>query len=244
MIKALVRRAFRAAGIEAQKLKSANTEGAILRNLLRHRPPAVVLDVGANIGQFAHGLREAGYRGRIVSFEALPDVHAELSRVASRDPQWTVAPCAALGSASGVAEMNVAGNVASSSLLSMLPAHASAAPESVYVRRDQVKIVRLDELAASILPPTGDVYLKIDTQGYEREVLAGATGLLPRVTAMQLELSLVPLYEGAPLFMEMIQLAERLGFELFNVAPGFRDDRIGRLLQMDGFFVRADRKAS
>ncbi len=128
MLKALAKRALRSVGIEVQKLRNANTEEAILRNLLARLRPEVVLDVGANIGQFAQGVRGAGYTGRIISFEALPDIHVELQKIASRDPQWTVAPCAALGSERGSAQINVAGNVASSSLLPMLPAHSTAAP--------------------------------------------------------------------------------------------------------------------
>jgi len=80
--------------------------------------------------------------------------------------------------------------------------------------------------------------LKIDTQGYEREVLKGATGLLGRVASIQVEISLVPLYAGAPTLTEMVSYIEGLGYELFSLVPGFRDARSGRLLQMDGFFIR------
>ncbi len=82
--------------------------------------------------------------------------------------------------------------------------------------------------------------IKIDTQGYELEVLAGATGLLPQTMALQLELSLVPLYEGAPAFVDAVHYMESRGFELFSVAPGFKDRRSGRLLQMDGVFLRRE----
>jgi hypothetical protein len=71
------------------------------------------------------------------------------------------------------------------------------------------------------------------------EVLKGASGLLARTVALQLELSLVRLYDGAPTFTEMIAFAEVNGFELFGLIPGFREKGTGRLLQVDGFFVRA-----
>ena len=83
--------------------------------------------------------------------------------------------------------------------------------------------------------------LKIDTQGYELHVLKGASGLLHRVVAMQLELSLVPLYEGAPTFSEMLSYMQSIGFEIFNIVPVFKDNRTGRVLQVDGYFVRGDR---
>jgi hypothetical protein len=86
--------------------------------------------------------------------------------------------------------------------------------------------------------PEGDLFLKVDTQGYELEVLLGASGLLPRITAMQLELSLIPLYAGAPVMVEMLQYLQSCGYQLFQFVPALRDERSGRLLQAEGFFLR------
>ena len=97
---------------------------------------------------------------------------------------------------------------------------------------------RLDEIAAPLVSATAKLMIKVDTQGYELEVLKGATGLLPQTVALQLELSLVALYEGAPTLVEMISYAQSQGFELFSIVPGFWDIRNGRSLQVDGFFVR------
>jgi hypothetical protein len=135
--------------------------------------------------------------------------------------------------------MNVSANLVSSSVLPMLGAHLDAAPESRYVRQLTVAVERLDELVPALLPPAGQLLIKVDTQGYELQVLQGATDLLPRTVAIQLELSLLPLYEGAPTFTELIAFVQSIGFELFSIIPGFRDPRSGRLLQADGFFVRA-----
>jgi FkbM family methyltransferase len=237
---ALAKRGFRALGLEVQRLQGANTEEAILRNLLRMISPVAVLDVGANVGQFAASVRAVGYAGLIVSFEALPGVHEELSRRASADDHWRIAPCAALGSAPDNALINVAANTASSSLLPMCEAHLAAAPESAYVGQTAVRVERLDALAAALVPAQGELYLKIDTQGYELEVLKGAGGLMPRIAAMQIELSFIELYAGAPTLARMVAFLSELGYELFNLAPGFKDRRSGRLLQADGFFVRRD----
>jgi FkbM family methyltransferase len=221
-----------------QWLRRANTEDAILINLLRLTRPATILDVGANAGQYAEKVRGLGYDGSIVSFEAIPDVHRRLAEKAGRDPRWVIAPCAAVGRSSGQVEFNIAANLASSSVLPMMDRHLSAAPGSAYVGKQVVPMARLDELAPPLLAASGDLLLKVDTQGYEREVLAGATGLLGRVVAMQLELSLVPLYEQAPTFAEMVGYVADLGYELFNISPGFKQPKFGRLLQADGFFVR------
>lgn len=236
----IIKQCFRALGLEVQRLDGATTEEAVLRNLLRRVQPAVVLDIGANVGQFASSLRQLGYAGPIVSFEALPGIYEKLADNASSDPNWTIAPRAALGSRAGTIEINVAANTASSSLLAMRKVHVEAAPQSAYVGREKVRLARLDEASSGLLPPSGDLFMKIDTQGYEMEVLKGAGALLKRTVAMQIELSLVQLYEEAPTLPRMAGFVEDLGFEMFGVAPGFKDARSGRLLQVEGFFVRKE----
>jgi FkbM family methyltransferase len=229
---------LRGLGLELRRLRYVNSEETVIPAVLASTRPAAVLDVGANIGQYAALLRKSGFVGRIISFEALPTVHAQLSAASARDQNWVVAPCAALGRERAEVQMHIAGNSVSSSLLAMKAAHLAAAPQSAYVGMQTVQMHRLDELAATLLPPSGTVLLKIDTQGYEREVLEGSTGLLPRVSALQVEVSLVPLYEGAPAFVEMVSRIQGLGYAIFSLVPGLRNVEDGRLLQMDAFFIR------
>jgi FkbM family methyltransferase len=238
-LKASLQRVVRSLGWEVGRAKNAVVESAVLKNVLHATGASIVLDVGANVGQFGDLVFQGGYGGVLVSFEAIPTVHAQLVEYAKRrNPLWVVAPCAALGSSRGQIEINVAGNSVSSSLLPMTDAHLEAEPLSRYVGKQLTDVVRLDELAPTLVPDTGAILIKVDTQGYEMEVLKGSTGLLSRTVALQLELSLVPMYHGAPTFVEMVSFAEASGYELFSIVPGFRDGRSGRLLQVDGFFVR------
>jgi hypothetical protein len=89
-----------------------------------------------------------------------------------------------------------------------------------------------NSVSSSLLP------MQVDTQGYEEEVLSGAVLTLNKVCAMQLEMSVVPLYYGAPHLRRILELCEGLGFQLHGVIPGFHDEKTGRLLQMDGLFIR------
>lgn len=237
-IKTYVKNCIRALGWDVRKLEHANTEQEVLKSVLSATLPVAVLDVGANIGQYAKLIRSSGYRGLIVSFEAIPGIHAQLTQQAKKDESWMIAPCAALGSSKGELQMNLAANSVSSSLLPMKAIHEEVEPASAYVGTQTVRVERLDEWAAPIVPARGNLFLKVDTQGYEKEVLAGASALLDRVAAIQLELSLIPLYENAPSFVEMVAYTEGLGYDLFGIVPGFKDVRSGRLLQVDGFFVR------
>jgi FkbM family methyltransferase len=238
-IKSLLQRLFRALGWEIRRARNANLESYVLRDILDSTGITIVLDVGANVGQFGDGLLRAGFRGTLVSFEAIPSVHRELvAHALRRSESWVVAPCAALGSRAGKIEINIAGNSVSSSILPMNRTLLDAEPLTQYVDKVMVDVMRLDELAPTLVPSAGTMLIKVDTQGFEMEVLKGATGLLSRTLALQLELSLIPLYAGAPTFVEMVSFVESAGFELYSIVPGFRDKRSGRLLQVDGFFVR------
>jgi FkbM family methyltransferase len=231
-----VRKAFHRLGFDLRYFK--DSEEGILRNLIARLNPVAVLDVGANTGQYAQMLRRIGYGGVIISFEPLSSAHAKLKVEASADSNWIVAPRVALGSAKGSIEINVAGNSVSSSVLPMKAVHLAAAPESRYVATETVALERLDNLLPAVFTATGPVILKMDTQGYEEQVLAGAVGILSRVVAIQLEISLVPLYEGAPTVVHILSAMGDLGYHLFQVIPGFRDVATGQLLQLDGIFVR------
>jgi FkbM family methyltransferase len=240
-IRGLIQGFFRRLGWEVQRVENTNTEQQILKKLLRLTGADVVLDVGANVGHFGDLLLDLGFKGTLISFEAIPDVHERLVQHANdRSRSWLVAPCAALGSRRGQIAINISANSVSSSILPMRQTHIDSAPQSQYVSRQIVNIERLDELAVQYIRPTATLFIKVDTQGYELEVLKGATGLWQRTVALQLELSLVPLYDHAPTFMDMIAFMGSMGFELFGIVPVFRDQQSGRMLQVDGFFVRAD----
>lgn len=240
-VKVLLQKWLRAAGLEVSHFRNANVEQQLVARVLRLTGARVVLDVGANTGQYGELLWATGFDGTLLSFEALPEAHRQLVERARRSRRsWLVAACAALGRQSGEVELNVSANSASSSVLPMLGTHLRAAPQARYIGKQAVRLERMDQLAEGIVPIDKQVMIKIDTQGYEMEVLEGATALLPRTVAIQLELSLVPLYEGAPSFRDMIGYLEARGFELFGLVPEFVDHQSGRLLQVDGFFVRGE----
>jgi FkbM family methyltransferase len=238
-----LRSLLRKAGVEAYRYSIHTSTGAQLNRLLEHCKIDLVLDVGANSGHYATGLRAHGYTGKIVSFEPLQSAHAKLTAAAGGDSLWQVAPRMALGATEGKIDINVAGNSLSSSILEMLPEHERAAPGSAYVGRESAPLHRLDLVATECITGAKSVLLKIDTQGYEDRVLNGAAGVLNSMTALQAELSLVPLYAGQPLFDEMREKIEMMGFVLFAIFPGYVHERTGQTLQIDGFFVRGEAAA-
>ena len=198
----------------------------------------LVLDVGANKGQFASEIRQCGYAGRIVSFEPLSQAHSELLQASAGDPMWEAYPRCALGDHDGEVEINIAGNSESSSILPMMESHRSAAPESAYQGKEIVPIKTLDAVAGQYLKNARAPFLKIDTQGFEWHVLDGARDALPHIKGILVELSLVPLYEGQHLWHEVMARLEAEGFTLWAFKPTFSDLSQGRTLQVDGVFYR------
>lgn len=227
------------AGVEVNWYNPAQSDTARLFRLLETHGIDMILDVGANDGGYGKMLRRGGYRGAILSFEPLADVHARLMQAAQDDPAWQVAPRMAIGATDGEIAINIAGNSTSSSILTMQSLHESAAPQSRYVGTEMVPLRRLDGVAHPFIEQGKKLLLKIDTQGYEMPALEGARLHLPRIHGIQLELSLVSLYAGQVLYREMIDWLAGQGFELWSVMPGFVDQSSGRMLQMDGVFFRA-----
>lgn len=232
---ALLQSAFGMAGLHVTR--AANTLARKRLALLRQAKATVVLDVGANTGQYAAELRRHGFDGRIVSFEPLSAPYQVLSRMAGSDPRHECLRVA-LGNSDQAQVMQVSGNVVSSSLFQITDEAVAACPESTAVGAETVRVARLDTIRDEVLRADDRVYLKIDTQGYEREVLLGALHTLPRVQAVEVELSLAPLYAGQPLLPELWSLLHEQGFRPVWLERGFTDPRTGFMLQVDGLFAR------
>jgi FkbM family methyltransferase len=158
---------------------------------LEHRGIDTVLDVGANDGQFASSLRSMGYEGRIVSFEPISAVFAQLSDRAARDERWVVRQLA-LGARAEEAQINVSQNSVYSSLLPLTPLATEFDTHAAVVRSETVRVARLDDIFSEFAG--GRVFLKIDTQGFEQAVLEGGPQALTTILGVQLELPVEHLY--------------------------------------------------
>lgn len=199
-----------------------------------------VLDVGANIGQYAGSLIASGFRGRVTSCEPLPDAYAELSKRAARHRSWRTINTA-VGAQQGITRINVSANSYSSSILEVNDTHLAADATSRQIGTQTVPLTTVDLLMAKHGIEASSALLKIDTQGYETSVLDGAAESLGRFAAVQLEMSFVPLYEGQALLNTLAARMSAAGFTLFTIAPGISDATTGRLLQADALYVAADR---
>lgn len=212
--------------------------GHIKKNLDELRINCVI-DVGANGGQYASMLRANGYSGRIVSVEPIPTVYAELQQKAAQDAAWQTLNLA-LGQTDEVKEFNVYAASDMSSFLSPSAHVASNIDNSHIVKTESVTVKQLDSVFDQIVKDLAEprVYLKLDTQGYDLEVLKGATRSLSQVLALQSELSVIPLYEGMPDYLEALQFYRDLGFEPTGFYTVATDRQTRHVLELDGVFTR------
>ena len=215
-MKQLIRTAFDRLGIETNRATT-------LRRFLGDHDIDLVVDAGANLGQFAKLVRTKGYKGRIWSFEPVPHVFQALGRATAGDRNWKGSQIA-LGDREDSLAINVPANHSLSSFLqpSELMAHYDAVGA---LKTENVQVLRLDDVLKD--DPARNIFLKADVQGFERQVLDGAAGIIERVHAVYLELPIGQLYDGGWTFPQAITYMDDLGFtpaqfRSVNVMPNDR----------------------
>ena len=221
------------------RLMNRVSRGTGFSSIMRRYGINLVLDVGANKGQYARDLIRRGYRGRIVSFEPLPSAFDKLRLNRWAFSRWQVEQFA-LGAESTTATFNISANSQSSSLQNILPSHVEAAPTAAYVDSCEVQVQRLDSIFDRYYRDGDRCYLKLDVQGHEHHVLEGASGCLDSILAVQCELSISPLYEGEQNWQVAIESMRQLGYRLMLLTPGFCNQETGEMMQTDGLFVREE----
>jgi FkbM family methyltransferase len=201
----------------------------------------VAVDVGARHGEYGRLLRKLKFRGPIVSFEPSTDSYDRLSQVTARDSRWT-AHRLALGAQAGETTLSV---FEGSYLNSLLPINSYGrglfGDNARSLGQEQVTVARLDDVRPSlVLDGIADagILLKIDTQGYDLEVLAGASETLTNVRVLQIELSVKRLYERQVPLPDALRHIGGLGFDLVGLHPVAHDSDGLRLVDCDALFLR------
>jgi FkbM family methyltransferase len=209
-----------------------------LRRVLNKLSIDCVFDVGANHGGFGDQLRDIGYKGWIVSFEPVRAAFEDLSKHAAARPPWRVFQYA-LGSKAGQAEINVCEcDLLNSFLTPTGP--SQTLPTNQIVGRETVEIRRLDDLFDECMAgiPAQRLYLKIDTQGFDLEVLRGADGVLANFQGAQTEVSFVPIYHQMPKYFESLREFESRGFSVVDFMPVLRANKGPLMMEMDCIMAR------
>lgn len=209
-----------------------------LETILSQNGISEIFDVGANRGQYAVMCRKFGYAGKIFSFEPLASENIVLQRRARKDPLWYAIPQVALGSETGRSVINVAENSVSSSLLPITDSHIQIAEKSRYMNSEEVPIETLDYYFEIYHEDSELTLLKLDVQGYEKQVLLGARKCLSKIDLIQIEMSLSELYLNSETFSNMHAYLENEGFELVDIILGVRHPSNNSLAQFDGIYKK------
>ena len=213
-------------------------KGANLLKALTCHEIDLIFDVGANTGQFAQHLFEIGYEGRIVSFEPAAAAYEQLLSNSQPLPNWEIAARCALGDRTGKTDIRIAKDPKKSSILPALSIYLEVSANAAQIDTETVPMVTFADCYPQYRGNAKAPLLKINVQGFEDRVLAGAAAILPQLRGLHIEFSFVPLYEQQRLFDPLFQQIQALGFTLYNLYPSFSDYRTGKILKAIGIFFR------
>lgn len=192
----------------------------------------VIIDVGANVGQFAIDMRRNGFKGHIHSFEPVKQIFTQLEKTSRKDPNWHVYNFG-LGAQETKSMINVSQNGGlSSSILEMNSTHQLNFPNSHTSYIEEILLSTVDgQLKLLGLDPK-NCLLKIDVQGFETQVIMGASESLSRFPLLFIEASLVPLYREEKDFITLLNLLSSFNHHVIDIYRGVQTKK-GKLLQVD-----------
>jgi FkbM family methyltransferase len=222
-------------GVELGRYSPTRSAEARRARILATDRIDLVLDVGANSGQYGRQLRRSGYGGRIVSFEPQSEAFRTLLTTSASDARWRCLQLA-LGKGTGNARLQVGESSLTSSLLSLEP-HLMHVCGWSRVSEETVAVSTLDSLADDLIARDARAFLKVDTEGSELDVLTGGDRMLRRLQGVEVELHLVPHFEGQPDYREVVNHLEDRGFRLTSLDCGWADPNTGRVHYADAIFV-------
>jgi FkbM family methyltransferase len=232
-IRSGVRRAFQ---VDIVRVDNATPLGQHLRQVLASYRIDTIVDVGANEGQFGAMIRNLGFKGEIHSFEPVKSTYNLLAKATAGDLRWT-AHNMALGRAPGRLVMNVSQGSVFSSALRPNDYGAAKFNDIKVQRQEEVEVSTLDHFIEHHLSDSERrIFLKMDTQGYDLEVFAGATASLDKICCILSELSLIPIYDGMTDYLQALAAYQHKGFSVSGLFPVNRNDDLA-LIEVDCVMV-------
>lgn len=212
-----------------------------LKMILKKYQINIVLDVGANNGQFAEDLRRIDYNGKIISFEPTSNAFKVLKETSQNDPDWDIHQLA-LGRQNGEQKIHVAHSTVFTSFLKANDwCEQEFGKDSLGSKEETVIVRRLDEVLKETVSDLtqAKIYLKMDTQGYDLEVFKGLGNMYEKIFALQSEMSVVPIYQDMPHLTDSISFFEKAGFEIAGMYPVNQEKSTLRIVEFDCIMVNS-----
>jgi FkbM family methyltransferase len=215
-----------------------------LRRMLSTLRINCVLDVGSYRGDFARMLRRLGYLGLIISFEPVSSNFEFLEIAREGDPDWKIHRMA-LGSAKGSAPIQVFTGTTFHSFLPPSEYGLAKFRDKMQVERtENVPLERLDGLLDEIVKEIDDphIFLKVDTQGYDLEVMRGLGSRSAEISALQIEMAVNPIYrEATNSLADALTYLEARGFQVSGLFPvTYESPGAVRVVEFDCLMCRSD----
>lgn len=233
-MKKIIRKIIQTTGFDIIRHQDRQTDLSWLQN----RSIKAVFDIGANVGQFAEEIRHELPDAQIYSFEPVKETYAALVKNFSHDEKF----CAfnvGLGSKKESKEIKISAYSLSSSFLPQSKTLETVFPHTKEIGTETVSLERLDNIWHKVGEPYEGVLVKMDTQGFEAEVISGGKLCLSVASAVLIETSFVEIYSGQPLFDNIYKLLKELGFSYHGSLRAKRHPKTGEVMFEDSIFMRS-----
>lgn len=215
-------------GLDIMPLDFRNSVQNFLIQIIGDHDIKEIWDIGANTGQYGSMLRNIGYKGKIISFEAMPKETKILKRRSESDKYWTVFGPIAISSKKGTKKLFVTKDSVSSSLLKPLK---SEVVDTIEVSTDKLE----KYLKSSSANKSHNKILKLDIQGSEIEAINSAGKYLSAFSFIQCEASITSLYQREKNYLDIISFMKKKGYRPVFFFPGVYDDEKS-IIQLEIFF--------
>ena len=209
------------------------SDAYLINSYLKQYNISTVIDIGANSGQYAISLRRFGYKKKIISFEPQKKPYNKLLKNAANDEKWIIHERVAIGQKNKTEKIYNSKNSLSSSIKRINNLHVSAEPKSKIIGSEKIIVIKLDEIFNQYYKKNDNILLKIDTQGYEYEVLNGALRSLKNIKLIQVELSFLKLFKNQLNWLDILCFLEKKNFRVIKCLDGFKDKKNNEVLQID-----------
>jgi FkbM family methyltransferase len=236
-----LKRLCRRLGVDLVRYPPPESFGRHLTEILALLQVNLILDVGAHFGEFGELLRDVGYAGVIVSFEPIDENYRELMKRTKHDRRW-YAYKLALGDQDGTATINVMqATVFSSFLQPNEYSEARFGSQNTAARQELVQVARLDSIYRRVVAGIDcpRPFLKLDTQGWDTTVIAGAAGVLDEMVGLQTEVSVKPIYDGMPSYLDVLPRMQAAGFDIVGLYPVSWEAGTHAAIEFDCLLARA-----
>ncbi len=237
MYKELIKTFFKKLGLEIKKYNPQDDFNFLVTKCLENFQIDCFWDIGANIGQTGLSIRRHGYKGNIISFEPQELAHAKLMEISSTDNKWKVFEKCGVGN-DGFKNLNISQNSVSSSFLEMEKLHLVSNPDSKFIKKENVKIISLDKIFTKMNSQFNKNFLKIDAQGYEKEILESGKNILNNFIGISCEISIHPLYEGETKLLDMFNYLNNKGYEIYSIHNSYYEIKHGQTFSIDVVFIK------